>query len=123
MFSKVDYVMINVRDMDRSVAFYRDVLGLPLAFQSPEWSEFSTGATKLALHGGAAPAAPSAGPPPAGTASIGFAVDDLDAAAATLEERGARFVMPPTDREGEGIRLAVLVDPDGHPVSLSQSTR
>ena len=50
MFSKVDYVMVNVSDMSRSVAFYRDILGLPLKFQSPEWSEFQTGATTLALH-------------------------------------------------------------------------
>jgi catechol 2,3-dioxygenase-like lactoylglutathione lyase family enzyme len=28
MFNKVDYVMVNVSDMSRSVAFYRDTLGL-----------------------------------------------------------------------------------------------
>lgn len=40
MFSKVDYVMVNVSDMRRSVAFYRDTLGLRLKFESPGWSEF-----------------------------------------------------------------------------------
>ena len=30
MFSKVDYVMVNVSDMGRSVTFYRDTLGLRL---------------------------------------------------------------------------------------------
>ena len=50
MFSKVDYIMVNVSDMSRSVAFYRDILGLPLKFESPGWSEFQTGATTLALH-------------------------------------------------------------------------
>jgi catechol 2,3-dioxygenase-like lactoylglutathione lyase family enzyme len=50
VFSKVDYVMVRVSDMRRSVAFYRDTLGLPLKFESPEWSEFATGATTLALH-------------------------------------------------------------------------
>ena len=50
MFSKVDYIKVNVSDMSRSVAFYRDILGLPLKFQSPGWSEFQTGATTLALH-------------------------------------------------------------------------
>ena len=29
--------------MNRAVKFYRDVLGLSLEFQSPGWSEFSTG--------------------------------------------------------------------------------
>jgi catechol 2,3-dioxygenase-like lactoylglutathione lyase family enzyme len=27
--------------MDRAVAFYRDVIGLELKFQSPGWSEFT----------------------------------------------------------------------------------
>ena len=53
MFSKVDYVMVNVSDMGLSVAFYRDTLGLRLKFESPGWSEFETGATTLALHLGA----------------------------------------------------------------------
>jgi hypothetical protein len=28
--------------------------------------------------------------------------------------------MPPTQREGEGIRLAVAIDPDGLPISFAQ---
>jgi hypothetical protein len=28
--------------------------------------------------------------------------------------------MPPTQREGEGIKLAVAIDPDGLPVSFAQ---
>jgi lactoylglutathione lyase len=50
MFNKVDYVMVNVSDMNRSVAFYGDTLGLSVKFESPSWSEFQTGATTLALH-------------------------------------------------------------------------
>jgi lactoylglutathione lyase len=123
MFSKVDYVMVNVSDMSRSVAFYRDVLGLPLKFESPGWSEFQTGATTLALHHvparvgaqGRAPAEPAAG-----TCSIGFSVEDIEATHRELVERGARFVLAPTDQVNEGIRLAVCVDPDGLAVSFAQ---
>lgn len=46
MFSKVDYIMVNVSDMSRSVAFYRDILSLSLNFESPGWSEFQTGAAR-----------------------------------------------------------------------------
>ena len=82
MFTKVDYIKVNVSDMSRSVAFYRDILGLPLKFQSPGWSEFQTGATTLALHlirarGGGEGGAPAE--PLAGTCSIGFSVEDLAA--------------------------------------------
>ena len=52
MFKQIDYTMIIVSDMQRSVEFYRDKLGIPLKFQTPEWTEFATGSTTLALHGG-----------------------------------------------------------------------
>lgn len=124
MLDKIDYVMVNVSDMDRSVAFYRDTLGLRLKFESPGWSEFETGTTTLALYG-ATPASggenvPTTGPA-AGTCSLGFSVPDLDNTYAALRERGARFVMPPTERPNEGIRLAVCLDPDGLSVSLAEA--
>jgi lactoylglutathione lyase len=123
MFSTVDYVMVNVFDMRRSVAFYRDTLGLRLKFESPAWSEFETGTTTLALHAGIRAAgsedATQAGPT-AGTCSLGFSVPDLDSTYAELLERGARFVMPPTEQANEGIRLAVCIDPDGLAISFAE---
>jgi lactoylglutathione lyase len=123
MFSKVDYVMVNVSDMRRSVEFYRDTLGIRLKFESPGWSEFETGATTLALHAGtraaSSPAATQSGPV-AGTCSLGFSVPDLDSAYTELLSRGARFVMPPTEQPNEGIRLAVCVDPDGLSISFAE---
>jgi lactoylglutathione lyase len=123
MFSKADYAMINVSDMGRSVAFYRDTLGLKLKFESPGWSEFDTGATTIALHK-AGPARPpqagEKGEPCAGTCSIGFTVPDVDATFKELQTRGARFVMPPVDQQVEGIRLAVCIDPDGLAISFAQ---
>ncbi len=59
----------------------------------------------------------------AGTCSIGFNVDDLDRVFHELKAKGANFVMPPTQREGEGIKLAVCLDPDGLPVSFAQESR
>jgi lactoylglutathione lyase len=124
MFKQIDYTMVVVSDMDASVEFYRDKLGIPLKFQSPDWTEFLTGATTLALHGGgAAPATPPAGDPTkqAGSCSIGFNVEDLDKTYEELQGKGIRFVMPPTQREGEGIRLAVCIDPDGLPIAFAQA--
>jgi lactoylglutathione lyase len=123
MFSKVDYIKVNVSDMSRSVAFYRDILGLSLKFESPGWSEFQTGATTLALHlkrarvGGEGQAPPE---PLAGTCSIGFSVEDLAATHRELEARGAHFVLAPTEQANEGIRLAVCVDPDGLTIAFAE---
>ena len=112
-----------VTDIDRSVEFYRDILGLPLKFQSPDWTEFQTGTTTFALHGGGtAPKGPPDGDPSkqAGHCSIGFNVEDVDKTYEELKAKGINFVMPPTQREGEGIRLAVAIDPDGLPISFAQ---
>ncbi|HKR12880.1 MAG TPA: VOC family protein [Pyrinomonadaceae bacterium] len=123
MFKQIDYTMIVVSDMKQSVEFYRDKLGIPLKFESPEWTEFATGATTLALHGGGVPAqGPPQGDPSkrAGACSIGFNVADVDKTYTELQEKGIKFVMPPTQREGEGIKLAVAIDPDGLPISFAQ---
>ena len=57
MFDHIDYVMIMVSDMARSVKFYKDKLGITLKSESAEWTEFETGTTVLALHGGGKPGA------------------------------------------------------------------
>src|SRR6202044_863674 len=67
---KLNYVIKFVDDMDRAVKFHRDVLGLSLKFDFPEWSEFETGETTLALHRASAKNA-------AGTVELGFTVPDL----------------------------------------------
>ena len=40
---------------------------------------------------------------------------------AQLRERGAHFVMPPTEQANEGIRLAVCMDPDGLSISFAEA--
>ena len=123
MFKQIDYTMIVVSDMAKSVEFYRDKLGIPLKFESPEWTEFATGTTTLALHGGGvAREYHDTGDQSqaAGSCSIGFNVDDVDKTYEELKAKGLRFVMPPTQREGEGIKLAVAIDPDGLPISFAQ---
>ncbi len=123
MITQVDYTMIIVSDMKRSIEFYRDKLGIPLKFDSPDWTEFQTGATTLALHGGGVKREQTAmgDDKTAGTCSIGFNVPDIDKTYEELRGKGVVFVMPPTQREGQGIKLAVAIDPDGLPVSFAQT--
>jgi predicted enzyme related to lactoylglutathione lyase len=50
MEKKISMVLIGVSDMQRAVDFYRSILGLPLKFQTPTYSEFKTGGAVLALQ-------------------------------------------------------------------------
>jgi lactoylglutathione lyase len=123
MFQTISYVMVMVSNMDASVKFYRDVLGLKLRFDSPGWSEFETGPTTLALHVAAGAAEKQPEHSAAGTLRIGFNVDDVDRATATLKARGVRFTKEPTLQPQEGIKLGMFVDPDGMPISIAQTLR
>jgi lactoylglutathione lyase len=46
----VDYVILYVRDLERSVAFYRDGIGLPFRFHDGGYAEFVTRGTKFGLY-------------------------------------------------------------------------
>src|SRR5689334_9030334 len=107
---RLNYAIKFVGDMDAAVAFYRDTLGLPLGFQSPFWSEFETGGTKLALH----PASPDN---PAGTVQLGFGVDSLREFYAKRDQLGIEFTRPP--KEMHGSHIARFRDCEGAEVSVS----
>ena len=108
---KLKYVIKFVADMDRTVKFYRDVLGLILKFQSPGWSEFVTGETILALH-------PASQKNLAGTVELGFNVPDLDKFHQEMKGKGVQFSMPPTKQDFGGL-LAQFVDSEGAHCSVS----
>jgi len=125
MFKQIDYVMIGVSNMEKSVGFYKDILGLPLKYQTSDWTEFRTGATTLALHLSkprtASLAAQSDLVP--GMSTIGFTVTDLDKTYRELKTKNVRFVMEPEMREEEGHKLAVCLDPDGLEISISEPVK
>ncbi|HEX4921674.1 MAG TPA: VOC family protein, partial [Candidatus Bathyarchaeia archaeon] len=118
-----DYIIVAVSDMDRSVRFYRDQMGLTLKFESKEWTEFQTGPTTLALHPARQTRVEKTNSSElvAGSCSLGLNVSDLEAIFKQLQSTGVPFVMNPTERVNEGIRLAVCLDPDGLPISIAQT--
>lgn len=107
---KLNYVIKYVADMDKAVVFYRDRLGLELRFQSAHWTEFATGETTLALHA-------ASDEHPAGHASLGFGVDDIDAFYASAQSDGVEFTSEPTETFGH--RIAKFKDSEGAECSVS----
>jgi predicted enzyme related to lactoylglutathione lyase len=109
---KLNYAIEFVADMDRAVKFYRDVLGLPLKFQSPGWSEFATGETSLGLH-------PASEKNPAGSVELGFNVANLEKFHHEMTAKGVLFSMPPTKQDFGGV-LAQFVDSEGGHCSVGE---
>ncbi len=111
MALKLGYAIKYVADMPKAVKFYRDVLGLPLKYETPEWSEFSTGETTLALH-----RASEKNPP--GKVELGFAVPDVESFFNEMNWHGVKFPQPPTKQEYGGV-LAQFFDSEGSACSVS----
>jgi lactoylglutathione lyase len=120
---RVNYAIVFVSDMKRSVAFYRDVVGLPLRFESPRWTEFATDGATLALHGpeGAAAALDDARHVPPGRCRPGLSVPDLDAFHRRMVDKRVPCVQEPA--ETFGVRLAQYLDPDGLGISVAEERR
>ena len=110
MTVELKYIIANVSDLAAAVAFWRDTVGLKLKFETPEWAEFETGPTRLALQ-------PASAKNPAGTWQPGLRVPDLDAKRAELTARGVNVGRAP--HEEHGFLLSRFTGPDGAPVSLS----
>jgi lactoylglutathione lyase len=122
-----DYVVLVVTDLDRSLSFYCDVLGLPLGHRSGSYAQLDTGRTRVSLYERSAMSATlgfsiGAPSPNAPAFELGFKVDDVDRSFASLVESGAAPVTPPTDRDW-GQRTAYVRDPDGHLIELAEDRR
>lgn len=112
-------VILYVDDMAAAVAFYRDVLGLPIAYphcddySQEHWVAFETGTCRLCLHGGGQRHQGADAP------KVVFRVNDLDDARSCLLEKGVRLTDVRTP--SPGVFVCGGVDPAGNPFSIEQS--
>lgn len=111
------YIMLFVSDLERSVRFYRETLGLTLHSEAREQAEFAVGGTTLSLHQAHTDAPHHHAPTTVGTVRLGILVDHLDAVHARLVQAGVRCLAPPERREG--VQMALYEDPDGFHLSLA----
>ncbi len=119
--------ILVVDDIERSTAWYRDVLGAKLYREYGGTSavfQFNEAWLLLVTGGGPTADKPSvtfAPPddPDRVSASFTIKVNDCHGAYELLRARGAEFLAPPVDHGGE-IR-AFFRDPDGHLFEISES--
>jgi lactoylglutathione lyase len=117
----VGYVILYVRDLDASAAFYRDVVGLPFKFRDAGYAELATGETRFGLlertrASDLIQREPTEGGP---AGEVLFPVDDVDAEAERLRALGVELLSGPVDRPW-GHWTLHLLDPDGFVVELAQ---
>jgi catechol 2,3-dioxygenase len=109
-----DSVYYYVTDMERSIAFYRDVLGFRPVSRDYV-ARFEIGGVLFEL----VPNAPDNPLPGSGNARLSLGVSDLQQATRELQARG---VSTSPVREEPGGYLSFFHDPDGNELCLWQST-
>ncbi len=116
------YPLITASDLDRSVAFYRDVLGLLPVFEADWYAQLqapdSPGA-QLALIVPEHHSVPERFQAAAAGVVVSFEVDDVDDRCAAVRAAGAEIVVDVRDEEW-GQRHFVLADPDGLMIDVVQ---
>ena len=108
----------SVKDLEASIAWFKDVLGLEEVFKVAEagWAEVSTPAegVSIGLDETDADVEGSGGSVPV------FGVVDIDAARAELEAKGVEFAGDTVELPGM-VKLATFFDPDGNRYMFAQS--
>ena len=85
----IGQISVNIYDLERATAFYRDALGLPLLFQAGGMSFFDCGGVRLMLTKAERPEFDHSG------SILYLKVPDIQAAHQKLVESGAHFESAP----------------------------
>ncbi len=101
----ISAVWLPVTDMNASVSFYRDSLGLDVVEREGGWAEVTAGDQIIGLNTGESPAGD-------GGAVIAFHTEDIDSTVAELKERGVAFKGEISEHPWG--KIAPFADPDGN---------
>ncbi len=116
--NQLAYVIVYVKDTEKSVPFYRDTLGMKVKVAEKGWVELDAGQTTLALHGLEPGKTVTTG---SGQPIICFSVEDIYGTYEALKAKGIKFEKEPhtvCEAEGEDGKSVDFKDPDGNQISI-----
>lgn len=126
-----DHVAVTVSSIDKALAFYNGILGFPVLGQLDLGGErgflityLQVGNFILELFSFSAPTTYHTWNPDEtvlGLKHQGYLVDDVDAVAKRLAEKGVRIIYPPNSALGN-VKTCFFADPDGNALELIDGT-
>lgn len=122
MFNKLFAVCLLVKDFDKALKFYRDILGLTVNSQDGEFADFKLGETPLAIFSRKAAIAmfPEKYMGESGGACYGFQVADVEKSCKDLQAKGVKiFEGPKVTAWGQTV--AYFQDPNNNIWEISKA--
>src|SRR5690349_4985789 len=110
---KAAFATIVVVDLERALRFYTAIVGLSAGARHDDFAFVHAPGVTIGLH----PKAGHDASVPRGNLSIGFEVEDMEAAVRHLTTHG----VPLTPFETEEAKFALFADPDGAPLYFIQT--
>lgn len=120
--TKLDHLVLTVRELERTRAFYVDVLGLEPVEFAPDRHGLRVGAQRINLHVAGSEFTPHAASPVPGSADLCLVTETpLEAVAAHFDACGVPVDVGPVDRVGarRPLRSLYVHDPDGNLIEIS----
>jgi catechol 2,3-dioxygenase-like lactoylglutathione lyase family enzyme len=117
---RLSNVMLRVADLDRSLVFWRDQMGLPTVSRFENFAFLDAGGVRIGLQAVRPPAASDGGL--AALTELVLELPDVRRAHLELTARGVTFRTAPQPVTGDGSRelwACDCRDPDGHLVSIT----
>ena len=112
---KVGNVIVEVKDLEKSVNFYNNILGMPIKNVRSNWVDLGQSGALLSLHP-ASQSEPHSGTSVNNGILIGLVVGDVESAVNELKTKNVKIYRDNKELEA-GIN-AIILDPDGYMISL-----
>ncbi len=112
---KVGNVILAVKDIDKSIQFYHELIGLPIKNQRRSWVDLGTSGALLSLHPASLSDQHIGGSIENGI-TIGFLVGDVKSAVEELRSKGVKIHRDIVVKDAG--KNAVVLDPDDYLISL-----
>ncbi len=120
--SHLDHLVLTVSDIENTVQFYQQVLGMKKTVFSDKRVALSFGMQKINLHQAGREFEPKAATPGPGSADLCFiTTTSLAKAMAHVQQCGIEIIEGPVERTGARNRLRsfYIRDPDGNLIEIA----
>ena len=111
---RIGNVILAVKDLDTSIKFYNDILGMPIKNERRNWVDLGSTGAVLSLHP-ASITAPHSGTSIDNGVLIGLTVGDLNSAIEELRAKGVKIYREIQERDAG--KNAIVLDPDDYMIS------